>query len=159
MAFLNTLHDDSTFLPCICYNLSEGLFYGTAYNLDTCRLVIVLSVESIESTYSSEVGCTTAWDSTFLYGSTCSTEGIIHAILLLLHLYFAWCTDIEYSYTTGELSQTLLELLTIVVRGRIGNLSLDLCCTLTDSFLIACTVYDGCIILVYGYLLCLTQHI
>ena len=87
------------------------------------------------------------------------TEGIIHAILLLLHLYFAWCTDIEHGYTTGELSQTLLELLTIVVRGCIGNLSLDLCSTLTDGFLITCTVYDGCIILVYGYLLRLTQHI
>ena len=159
MAFLDTLHDDSTFLPRISYDLSEGLFYGTAYDLDTCRLVIVLSIESIESTYSTEVGCTTAWDCTFLYGSTCSTEGIIHAILLLLHLYFTWCTDIEHGYTTGELSQTLLELLTIVVRGCIGNLSLNLCSTLTDSLLIACTVYDGCIILVYGYLLRLTKHI
>ena len=36
-------------------------------------------------------------------------------ILLLLHLNLCCSTNVEYSYTARELSQTLLQLLTVVV--------------------------------------------
>ena len=66
---------------------------------------------------------------------------------LLFHFHLTRRTDIEHSHTTAQLSQTLLQLLFVVVAGRVGNLILNLIDTILDEFALPVTVDDGRVIL------------
>jgi hypothetical protein len=48
---------------------------------------------------------------------------VIHAILALLHLDFGRAADADHRDAARELGQTLLQLLTVVVRGGFLDLS------------------------------------
>ena len=86
-------------------------------------------------------------------------QGIVHAILLLLHLNLRSGTDVKHSYTAGQLSQTLLQLLLVVVRRGRFDLRLDLVDACFDGLLAAMTLHDGGVVLVDSHLLSRTQHI
>ena len=86
-------------------------------------------------------------------------QSIVNAVFLFLHFYFRRSAYIEDSYAAGHFSQTFLKFFLIVVRGRIFHLDLDLTDTGLDGFLVAGTVYDGCIVFVDNNLLSSTQHI
>src|SRR5258707_15839053 len=61
-------------------------------------------------------------------------QGILHASLLLLHLGLGRGADIDYSDTTGELGQTLLQFFAIIVRSGFLDLTPDLVNSALDIF-------------------------
>jgi hypothetical protein len=70
-------------------------------------------------------------------------QGVLHACLLLLHLNFGGCTDFDQRDTAGELRDTLLELLLVVVAGRFLDLLADRLDAGLDVRSLAGSVDDG----------------
>src|SRR5438045_2515874 len=83
----------------------------------------------------------------FLDGLTGRMHRIIDAILALLHLDFGGAADADYRDAARELGETLLQLLTVVVRGGLLDLRLDLRDAGLDVGLLAGTVDDGGVLL------------
>jgi hypothetical protein len=83
-------------------------------------------------------------------------KSVLYTSLLLFHLNFSSSTNMDNCYTANELSETLLELLTIVVRGGVLDLSANLANSALDVILLASSVDDGGVILVNNDALSLT---
>src|ERR1700730_8270188 len=83
---------------------------------------------------------------------------IIHAILALLDFGFSRAADADHRDTACELGQTLLQLLTVVVRGGFLDLRLDLADAGFDVGLLAGAADDGGVLLVDHHLLGATEH-
>src|ERR1700733_14891022 len=67
---------------------------------------------------------------------------VINAILALLHLDLGRAADADHRDAARELGQTLLQLLTVVVRGGFLDLRLDLVDSRLDVGLLADAVDD-----------------
>ena len=57
-------------------------------------------------------------DDAFLNGGAGRGERILNAELLLLHLDFGRSADLDDGHAAGQLGQTLLQLLAVVIGGR-----------------------------------------
>ena len=77
-------------------------------------------------------------------------QGVFHAGLLLLHLGLGRGADIDDGDTAGELRETLLELLAIVVAGGFLDLAADLVHPALDVDLLAFAFDDRGVFLVDG---------
>src|SRR6266849_3453084 len=83
---------------------------------------------------------------------------VINAVFALLHLDLGGAADADHRDAAGELGQTLLQLLTVVVRGGFLDLRLDLRDAGFDVGLLAGAVDDGGVLLVDHHLLGATEH-
>ena len=102
---------------------------------------------------------TTATDDAFLYGCSGSCQRIFQAKLSFLHLSLGSSTYTDDCHATGQLSQSLLQLLSVEIRSGLFDLLLDLCDSGLQCFLIAFTVYDHGVLFLYLNGFCTTQHI
>src|ERR1700761_8838717 len=84
---------------------------------------------------------------------------VIHAIPALPHLDFGRAAYADYRDAARELGQTLLQLLTVVVRGGLLDLRLDLRHAGFDVGLLAGAVDDRGVLLVDHHLLGATEHL
>ena len=89
-----------------------------------------------------------AGDDAFLDGGAGGGEGVLDAVLLLLHLDLGGRADVDDGDAAGELGQALLELLAVVVGGGVLDLGLDLGDAVLDVLLLAGAVDDGGVVLV-----------
>ncbi len=55
----------------------------------------------------------------FTHSSPCGVEGIIDALLLLIHFYFAGAADFDDSNSARKLGETLLHLFLVVGGSRL----------------------------------------
>src|SRR5262249_30113497 len=78
-----------------------------------------------------------ARDDALFHRSAGGVERVLDAILLLLHLDLGRTADLDHRNAAGELGQPLLQLLTVVVRGGLLDLRLDLVDARLDLFLLA----------------------
>jgi hypothetical protein len=67
-------------------------------------------------------------------------ESVLNSCLLLLHLALGCGTNVDDCHTAGELGQTLLELLAVVIRRRLVDRGFQLLDTSLDLVVIALTV-------------------
>src|SRR5690606_4222642 len=81
------------------------------------------------------------------------------AILALLHLDLGRTADLDHRNAAGELRQTLLQLLAVVVGSRLLDLRLDLLHAGVDVRLLAGTVDDRRVVLVDRHLLGAAEHV
>ena len=84
---------------------------------------------------------------------------VVDAILALLHLDLGRAADADHRNAAGELGQTLLQLLTVVVRGGLLDLRLDLRHARLDVGLLAGAVDDRGVFLVDHHLLGAAEHV
>src|SRR5438874_11133689 len=84
---------------------------------------------------------------------------VINAILALPHLDFGRAADADHRDAARELGQTLLQLLTVVVRGGFLDLRLDLLDARLDVSPLAGTADDGGVFLVDHHLLGAAEHL
>src|SRR4029077_4303638 len=84
---------------------------------------------------------------------------VINAILALLDLDLGRAADADHRDAARELGQTLLQLLTVVVRGGLLDLRLDLRHARLDVGLLAGAVDDGGVFLVDHHLLGAAEHL
>jgi hypothetical protein len=115
------------------------------------------SFQLLQHLLGADVGHTAARHDAFLHGSAGGMQGIVHAVLLLLHLHLGGGADVEHGHTAGQLGQALLQLLLVVVAGGGLDLGLDLVHTPGDVGLLAGAVHDRGVVLVDADLLGLAQ--
>ena len=127
--------------------------------MNTCSLVLILTLEILKHLSSTDVSHTATWKITFLDCCAGCIQCILNTVFLLLHLHLGSCTYIEDSDTAGEFAETLLKFLLVIIRGRCSNLLPDKFNTLSDIILVACTAYDSGVLLGDGNLLSLTEHL
>ena len=83
---------------------------------------------------------------------------VVDAILALLHLDLGRAADADHRDAAGELGETLLQLLAVVVRGGLLDLRLDLGDARLDVGLLAGAVDDRGVLLVDHHLLGAAEH-
>ena len=86
-------------------------------------------------------------------------KGVVDAVLLLLHLDFGRAADADHRDAAGELGETLLQLLLVVVRGGLLDLRLDLLDARLDVRLLAGAVDDGGVLLLDAHPLGAAEHV
>jgi hypothetical protein len=86
-------------------------------------------------------------------------EGVVDAVLLLLHLDLGRAADADHRDAARELGQALLELLTVVVRGGLLDLRLDLRHATLDGLLVAGAVDDRGVLLLDAHPLGAAEHL
>ena len=153
------IHHYGTFFTGIRHDLTERFFNGTAYDLDTCLLVFVITFQAVQRLLRTDIHHAAAGYDTFFNRSTRCRKGIIYAVLLLFHLDFRSSTYVQLSHATGEFSQTLLQFLFVVGRFCSHDLCFDLSHTGCDGLFVAGTVNDRCVIFGDGDGLSRTEHL
>src|SRR3989449_1519920 len=104
-------------------------------------------------------GDATARHDAFFNRRTGRMHRVIHAILALPYLDLGRAADADHRDATRELGQTLLQLLTVVVRGGLLDLRLDLGNAGVDVGLLAGAVDDRGVFLVDHHLLGAAEHL
>src|SRR5205823_12972025 len=94
----------------------------------------------------------------FFHGRTGRLHRVINAILALLDFDFSRAADADHRDAARELGQTLLQLLTVVVRGGLIDLRLDLVDACFDVGPLAGAADDGGVLLIDHDLLGATTH-
>ena len=95
----------------------------------------------------------------FLHRGAGGVEGVLDAILLLLHLDLGRAADANDRDAAGELGQTLLQLLAVVVRGGLLDLRLDLADAGFDVLFLAGAADDRGVFLVDHDLAGAAEHV
>ena len=86
-------------------------------------------------------------------------HGIIHAVLALLDLDLGRTADADHRDAARKLGETLLQLLTVVVRGGLLDLRFDLADASFDVGLLARAVDDRGVLLLDRHLLGAAEHV
>src|SRR5690606_22044479 len=100
------------------------LFERTTQDLDSDG-VVTFRLDRVERADAANQGHSATGDDAFLDRRAGGVESVLDARLLLLHLRLGRGADVDHGDATGQLRETLLELLPIVVGGRILDLLAD----------------------------------
>src|SRR5437764_14006466 len=159
LILLEDLADDHrTVFASINGDLAGWIRQRLADDFNAGLLVVVLGAKSLEMLGGAEQGDAAARHDAFFNRRTGRMHRVIHAILALPHLDFGRAADADHRDAARELGQTLLQLLTVVVRGGLLDLRLDLLNARLDVGLLAGAVDDRGVLLVDHHLLGATEH-
>src|SRR5712664_3289286 len=150
--------DDGTVLARVDRDLAGWIRQRLTDDLDAGLLVVVLGAKPLEVLGGTEQGDAAARHDTFFNRRTGRMHRVINAILALPDLDLGRAADADHRDAACELGQTLLQLLTVVVRGSFLDLRLDLIDARFDVGLLAGAVDDGGVLLVDHHLLGATEH-
>src|ERR1017187_10162877 len=130
-----------------------------ADDVDAVLLVFVGDLHPLEGLGGAQQRDAAARQDAFLDRGAGGMHRVIDAILALLHLDLGSAADADHRNAAGELGQTFLQLLLVVVRGCFLDLRLDLRHARLDLGLLAGAVDDGGVFLVDHHLLGAAQHV
>src|SRR6266700_1537903 len=150
--------DDGAVLARVDRDLAGRRRQRLAHDLDAGLLVVVLGADALELRGGTQQGDAAARHDAFLDRRAGRMHRVINAILALLDLDLGRAADADHRDAARELGQTLLQLLTVVVRGGLLDLRLDLRHPRLDVDLLAGAVDDGGVLLVDHHLLGATEH-
>src|SRR5882757_6476496 len=157
--FQDLADDDGAVLARVDRDLAGRRGERLAHDLDAGLLVVVLGADALELLGSTEQGDAAARNDAFLDRRAGRMHRVINAILALLHLDLGRAADADHRDAARDLGQTLLQLLTVVVRGGLLDLRLDLRHARLDVGLLAGAVDDRGVLLVDHHLLGATEHL
>src|ERR1039458_4846373 len=125
LVLANLIDDDGAFRAGVGNDLPDGLFAGALHDGDADLLV------SLDLVGGQGLGCAqqrdaAAGDDAFLNRRAGSMQSIFHAGFLFLHFGFGGRADLDYRDAAGELGQTFLQLLAVVIAGRLVDLRTEL---------------------------------
>src|SRR5262249_33991954 len=95
-------------------DLTDRGLKSAAHDVDARGLVVVLTGELLKHAACVEQRNAAARNNAFLDRRTGGVEGVIDAVLLLLHFDFGRAADADHRDAARELRKTLLELLAII---------------------------------------------
>src|SRR6267143_303519 len=150
--------DDGTVLARVDRDLAGWIRQRLTDDLDAGLLVVVLGAKPLEVLGGTQQSDAAARHDAFFNRSTGRMHRVINAILALPHFDFGRAADADHRDAARELGQTLLQLLTVVVRGGFLDLRLDLIDAGLDVGLLAGAVDDGGVLLVDHHLLGAAEH-
>src|SRR5713226_812871 len=126
------------------------------YDVDA-DLLISLELELVESGDATGQGHTAAGDNAFFHGRTGSVHGVFDASLLLFHFGLGRGTNFDHGHATDQLRQPFLQLLAVVVAGRLLDLAANFFYPAFDLVVLALAFDQGGVVLVHGDLLGLAE--
>src|SRR6476659_5490329 len=144
----NLLEDDRAFTTRVLHDHAEGLLDRLANDVDADLLLAVVELERLERLLRANERNTAAGDDTFLDRSARCMQRILDPSLLLLHLGLGRGADVDHRHTAGDLRETLLELLLVVVRRRLVDRGADLGDTALDLVVLTGAVDQRGVVLV-----------
>src|ERR1700730_14550566 len=150
--------DDGTVLARVDRDLAGWIRQRLTDDLDAGLLVVVLGAKPLEVLGGTQQSDAAARYDTFFNRRTGRMHRVVNAVLALPHLDLGRAADADHRAAACELGQTLLQLLTVVVRGGFLDLRLDLSDACFDVGLLAGAVDDGGVLLVDHHLLGATEH-
>src|SRR5882672_8348587 len=150
--------DDGTVLARVDRDLAGWIRQRLTDDLDAGLLVVVLGAKPLEVLGGTQQGDAAARHDAFFHRRTGRMHRVINAILALPDLDLGRAADADHRDAACELGQTLLELLTVVVRGGFLDLRLDLIDACFDVGLLAGAAHDRGVFLVDHHLLGATEH-
>lgn len=141
--------NNATLQTGVLDNGASGAGDGVLDDANTELLVEVGSVDLLKAVGGGlEEGSTTTGEDTTLDGSASSVQGVNNAVLLLTDLDLGGATNLDDGNTTRELSETLLELLLLVLRGGgVSHDTTDLLAALSKAVFATLTVQDDGVLL------------
>src|SRR6266699_1515970 len=160
LVLLEDLADDHrTIFTCVDHDLAARRGQRLTHDLDAGLLVVVLGAKALEVLGGTQQSDAAARHDAFLDSRTGRMHRVIHAILALLDLDLGRATNADHRDAAGELGETLLQLLAVVVRGGFLDLRLDLAHPRLDVGLLAGAVDDRGVFLVDHDLLGAAEHL
>src|SRR6478736_181954 len=126
LARLDFLNDERAFLARVIRELAGWLFDGPAHDLHANLLVAFKALDVIERFLRANERDATARHDAFLNRRARGMQCIFHASFLLLHLGLGGSTDVDHGHSAGELRQTFLEFLAIVIARCLFDLTANL---------------------------------
>src|SRR5712671_8126947 len=118
-----------------------------AHDIDAGFLVVVLCAYLLQYFGGAQECDAAAWQDAFLDCGTGGVHRVVDTILALLHLDLGGPADADHRDAAGELGETLLELLAVIVRRGLLDLRLDLGNASLDVGLLAGAVDDRGVLL------------
>src|SRR4249919_3805406 len=156
--FEDLAEDDGTVFACVDRDLAGRPGQRLAHDLNAGLLIVVLGAQALEMLGGAQQGDAAARQNAFFYGRAGRMHRVINTILALLDLDLSRAADADHRDAASKLGQTLLQLLTVVVRGGFLDLRLDLRDAGFDVSLLAGAADDRGVLLVDHHLLGATEH-
>ena len=122
--------------------LAKRLLEGAAHDVGAGRLVAG-QLEAVEGLDRVDQDDAATGDDALLEGGAGRLQGVLDAVLALLHLGLGGRADLHHGHAAGQLGQALLELLAVEVRVGGLDLGLDLLDAALDLLGVAGAVDDG----------------
>ena len=116
---------DGTVMTGVLRDLANQRGQRLADDVDTAGLVLVDALQAVERLGRVQQRRTAAGDDAFFDGCAGRVQRVVDAVLALLDLDLGRTTDLDHGNAAGELGETLLELLTVVVAGGVLDLRTD----------------------------------
>src|SRR5579859_877643 len=137
------LDDDGAVLPGVLGQLANGGFQRPAHDGDANGLVIAIHVDLVQGGDGVDVDNLAAGDNTLFDGGAGGRQRVFDAVLLLFQLGLGGGAHADDGHTAGELGQPLLQLLFVIVRGRLVHLNPNFVDAALDGLGIALALDDG----------------
>src|SRR5205085_7855933 len=146
-ALLDFLDDERAFLARVVRKLAHRLFDRTA-NDGRADFFVTFEFQLIDRFLRANESHTATGDDAFFHRGASSMQRVFHAGLFLLHLRLSRGADVDDGHAASQLRQTLLELLAIVIRSRLFDLTTDLVHAALDVGLFTVTLNNRGVLLV-----------
>src|SRR5208337_5143281 len=150
---------DRAFDAGVLDDLADRRFERLHHDVDAGLLVGVFALELGDRALGAPKRDAAARNDAFLDRRAGGVEGVVDAVLLLLDLDLGRAADADDRDAASELGETLLQLLLVVVRGRLLDLRLDLADARLDFRLLAGAVDDRRVLLLDPHALGLAEHL
>src|SRR6185312_6871242 len=150
--------DDRTILTGVGEDLASRRLQGLAHDLNADLLVFIVGLQRVERLAGAQQRDATTRNDAFFNGCAGRVQRVVDAVLAFLDFDFRRAANLDDGHAACKLSQTLLELLAIVVRGRFLDLRLDLLYAGFNVGLLAGAVNERRVFLVDRHLLGAAEH-
>src|SRR5688500_4619918 len=153
LARLDGVQDNRGIFASVLDDLTERLFDGARQDTNADRLVFVRTFELLEGLQRADQRNAAARDHAFFDGGTGCVQRVFDAGLLLFHFDLGGSADLDHGDTAGELGNTLLELLLVVIRRGFFSLLTDRLDARLDVRRLAGAVDDRAVLFLHDDLL------
>jgi hypothetical protein len=133
--------------PALAAIWRTGAVQRLADDVHAAGLVGIRALQAFERPWSRRAAGAAAGDDAFFHGSAGGVQRVVNAVLALLHLDLGRAADLDDGDAAGQLGETLLQLLAVIVRGRDFDLLTDRIDAALDRGFTG-TVDDGGVVLV-----------
>src|SRR5271166_3017930 len=144
----NLLDDDGAFVTGIADNLANRLFAGARDDVDA-NLLVAFALQVLQHQRRTQQRHAAAGNDAFLNRRARGMQSILDTGLLLFHLGLGGRADFDHRDAAGELRQTFLELLAIIVAGGLLDLGAELFDAALDGGFLAGAFDEGGVVLVH----------
>ena len=136
-----------------------GASSALQHDVDAGLDVGIVGAELVDRLLGAQQRDAAARHDAFLDRRAGGVQRVVDAVLLLLDLDLGRAADADHRDAAGELGQTLLQLLLVVVRGGLLDLRLDLVDAGLDVLLLAGAVDDRGVLLLDAHPLGAAEHV